>query len=148
MGSSPVFRRHLAHTVGHVADNGLSALVHRDVFHRNLLLAAGAVSLECFHLRGESPGELVESTFRAVLLENSVHIIETAGKIHSQYVNSGHLRRKHCFNLVLGLHALDNGDHKVNRPFVHVLAMRRRSRKLRQKRPTKIGFRGSQCLHQ
>jgi hypothetical protein len=74
--------------VGHIANNGLSALVYRDMFHCNFLLASGAVSLECFHLCSESPGEFVEGTFRAVLLWNIVHVIETSREIHRQHVDS------------------------------------------------------------
>ncbi len=58
----------------HVADDRLSALVHGDVLHRDLLLASGSVALEGLDLRRERPGELVESAFRAVLLRDIFHI--------------------------------------------------------------------------
>jgi hypothetical protein len=45
-----------------VADNRLTALRDMDMLKRHLLLAAAAVSLERLDLRGERPGELVEST--------------------------------------------------------------------------------------
>src|SRR4051794_9791865 len=42
-----------------VANNRLATFVHRDVLHRDLLLAAGPISLERLHLSGEGPGKLV-----------------------------------------------------------------------------------------
>jgi hypothetical protein len=62
----------------HAPDDGLPAGVHRDVLHRDLLLSAGPVSLESFHLGGEGPGELGEGAHRAVLLGDIINVIETA----------------------------------------------------------------------
>ena len=44
----------------HGPDNGLPAFVDRDVLHRHLLLTAGSVSLQRFHLYRERPRQLVE----------------------------------------------------------------------------------------
>jgi hypothetical protein len=52
----------------HIADDRLSALVHRDVLDPDGLIASAPVSFERLYLRCERPGELVESAFRAVLL--------------------------------------------------------------------------------
>ena len=43
----------------HVSDDGLSALVHRDVLNNDLLLASGPVTFERLHLRRKRPRELV-----------------------------------------------------------------------------------------
>jgi hypothetical protein len=48
------------------------------VQHRDLLLPAYPVTFECFHLRRKRAGELVESTFCAVLLGNVLHNGEAA----------------------------------------------------------------------
>ena len=52
----------------HVADDCLSTFVHRDVLHRDLLLAPGSVSPKRFDLRREGSGKLVEAPLRTVLL--------------------------------------------------------------------------------
>src|SRR5438132_535467 len=60
----------------HIADDCLSALVHRDVLDPDGLIASAPVSFERLYLRRERPGELVESAFRAVLLRDIFHIGE------------------------------------------------------------------------
>ena len=60
----------------HIADDCLSALVHRDVLDPDGLIASAPVSFERLYLRRERPGELVESAFRAVLLRGVFHIGE------------------------------------------------------------------------
>jgi hypothetical protein len=55
--------------VRHRADNCLPTLIHRDALHANELLASASISLERLHPRRKGPGELVEGTFCAVLLE-------------------------------------------------------------------------------
>ena len=54
--------------LGHVADDRLAALAHRDVLNRDLLLPTGPVALEGLHLGGESPCELVKRACDAVHL--------------------------------------------------------------------------------
>jgi hypothetical protein len=41
----------------HIADDRLSALVHRDVLDPDGLIASAPVSLECLNLRRERPGQ-------------------------------------------------------------------------------------------
>jgi hypothetical protein len=62
----------------HGPDNCLSAIVHRHVFHQNLLLSAGPVSLKRLDLRREGAGELIEGALHAVLLRNIVHTSESS----------------------------------------------------------------------
>jgi hypothetical protein len=62
----------------HGPDDGLPALVDRDVFHHNLLLASGPVSFECLDSRRKGVGELVEGPLCTVLLWNGLHMHEPA----------------------------------------------------------------------
>ena len=61
-------RHGLACGPGHVADDRLAALAHRDVLNRDLLLPTGPVALERLHLGRESPFELVERACDAIHL--------------------------------------------------------------------------------
>ena len=54
--------------VRHGPDNGLSALIHRDVLNANCLLASGSVSLERLDLRRKGASKLIERALGAVLL--------------------------------------------------------------------------------
>jgi hypothetical protein len=45
----------------HIADDRLSALVHRDVLDPDRLIASAPVSLKRLHLRRKDPGKLIES---------------------------------------------------------------------------------------
>ena len=65
-----------------VADNGLSAFVDGDVLHDHLLLAAGAVAFQRFHLRRERARQLVESALGTVLLGDVIHVVEAARRRH------------------------------------------------------------------
>ena len=78
-----------------VADDSLSALVHRDVFHPDGLLASASVSLESLDLSREGSRELIEGTLRTVLLRNIVHMSEAPCEGHGGVVDGGHLRREH-----------------------------------------------------
>ena len=78
----------------HIADDCLSAPVHRDVLDPDGLIASAPVSFERLYLRRERPGELVESAFRAVLLRDIFHIGEPTREFHRRHMNSGHLRGK------------------------------------------------------
>ena len=97
----------------HAPDDGLPAVVHRDVLDRDLLLSAGPVSLEGFYLNGEGPGELGEGAHRAVSLWDILDVIETARQGHGRHVHGGHLRREHGFQLIPRLHAFDHREHEV-----------------------------------
>jgi hypothetical protein len=68
--------------VPHIADDRLSALVHRDVLDPNGLIASAPVSLERLYLRRKRPGELIERTLRAILLRNSFHMREPPRECH------------------------------------------------------------------
>ena len=103
----------------HAPDDGLPALVHRDVLHRDLLLSAGPVSLEGFHLSGEGSGELGEGAHCAVLLGDILNVIETARESHGRAVDRGHLSREHGFQLIPRLHAFDHREHEVEPVLVH-----------------------------
>ena len=70
--------------MGHVADDGLSAFVHRDVLHRNLLLAVTAVAFKCLDLDGKSSGQFIQRALRAVPLHDVACVSEAAGKIDGQ----------------------------------------------------------------
>ena len=106
----------------HVADDRLSALVHRDVLHRDLLLASGSVSLECLYLRCEGPGEFVEGALRAILLRHIFRIGEPTAERHGRHVNSGHLCGKHGFHLVFWLCAFHHGQHEIKLTLAHFSA--------------------------
>jgi len=106
----------------HIADDRLSALVHRDVLNPDGLIASAPVSFERLYLRRERPGELVESAFRAVLLRDIFHIGEPTRESHGRHVNSGHLRRKHGFYLVFWLRAFHHGQHEIELTLVHFSA--------------------------
>ena len=103
-----------------VADDGLPALVHREVLDRHLLLATSPVSLEGLDLSHEGSGERVECAPRAVLLGDIFHAAEATSEGHCRYVNNRHLRRQHGLKLVLGLDALDHGEHEIDRRFVRL----------------------------
>jgi hypothetical protein len=60
----------------HIADDCLSALVHRDVLDPNGLVASASVSLERLYLRRKGPGELIECTLGAILLWDSLRAPE------------------------------------------------------------------------
>jgi hypothetical protein len=108
--------------VPHIADNRLSALVHRDVLHRNLLLTSGSVSLEGLDLRRECPGELVERTLRAILLRKGFHLRELTRKHHGRHVDGSHLSREHGLHLIRRLYTFDQGEHEVRADSGHVRA--------------------------
>ncbi len=55
-----------------------SALIDPNELHRDLLLASGPISLQRFHLHRKRPRKLVECPFRAILLEDVVHMGEAA----------------------------------------------------------------------
>jgi hypothetical protein len=107
----------------HVADDRLSALVHRDVLHRDLLLASGSVSLECLYLRCEGPGEFVEGALRAILLRDISRMLEPTRECHGRHMNGGHLRRKHGFHLVFWLYPFDHRQHEIKLALVHFSAL-------------------------
>ena len=71
----------------HIADDRLSALVHRDVLDPNGLIASAPVSLKRLHLRRKGPGELIECTLGAILLRDSLHVPETKRECHGCHVN-------------------------------------------------------------
>jgi hypothetical protein len=71
----------------HIADDRLSALVHRDVLDSDGLIASAPVSLERLHLRRKGPGELIERTLSAILLWDSLRAPETKRKCHDRCVN-------------------------------------------------------------
>jgi hypothetical protein len=50
--------------MGDVAHDGFAAIANGHMLHRDLLLAAGSVALERFHLRSERSRELGERTLR------------------------------------------------------------------------------------
>ena len=64
------------------------------MLHRDLLLAAGAVALERFHLGRESSRELVEGAFRAVLLRNVVDVVQLG---HLRLPNNNQISGKPSF---------------------------------------------------
>jgi hypothetical protein len=106
----------------HIADDCLSALVHRDVLDPDGLIASAPVSFERLYLRRERPAELVESAFRAVLLRDIFDIGEPTRECHGRCVNSSHLRRKHGFYLVFWLRAFHHGQHEIELTLVHFSA--------------------------
>src|SRR5258708_29564555 len=106
----------------YIADDCLSALVHRDVLDPDGLIASAPVSFERLYLRRERPGELVESAFRAVLLRDIFHIGEPTRESHGRGVNSSHLRRKHGFYLVFWLRAFHHRQHEIDITLVHFSA--------------------------
>jgi hypothetical protein len=73
----------------HIADDRLSAFVHRDVLHRDLLLASGSVALEGFDLRRKGPCKLVERALGAILLRNSFHTREPTRECHGHQLDGG-----------------------------------------------------------
>ena len=92
----PPFSRHIfTLRLCDVADDRLSALIDRNVLHRDLLLAPGPISLQRFHLHRKRPRQLVECPFGAVLLEDVVHMGEAAGEGHGGHVNCRHLGSHH-----------------------------------------------------
>lgn len=68
--------------MGHIADDSLSAVVHRDVLHYNFLLAGTAVTLECFDLRRKGPRQFVQRSLGAVLLGNIFDMGQAPDKRH------------------------------------------------------------------
>jgi hypothetical protein len=78
----------------HIADDCLSALVHRDVLDPNGLITSAPVSLECLYLRRKRPGELIARTLGAILLRDSLHVPETKRECHGCHVNDCHLCRE------------------------------------------------------
>jgi hypothetical protein len=66
-------------------------------------------------------------------------------------VNGGHLRRKHCLELVLWLDAFDDGQHEIKSSLVDPFILRIRIRQIRQlleKAPPEIVIGGAERLHQ
>ena len=84
----------------HVADDGLPAFVHRDVFDPDRLLAAAPVALERLDLRREGPRKLVEDALRTVLLRDIFGMGEPPRKGHGRDMNGRHLCREHGLHLV------------------------------------------------
>jgi hypothetical protein len=78
----------------HIADDRLSALVHREVLDPNGLIASAPVSLERLHLRRKGPGELIECPLSAILLRDSLRAPETKRECHGRRVNRRHLSRQ------------------------------------------------------
>ena len=65
-----------------VPNNGLAASLDRDVFNDHLLLPAGSITLQRFHLGSKRPGELVEGPFGAVLLGDCIDVRKAASEGH------------------------------------------------------------------
>ncbi len=65
------------------ADNRLSALIHRNMLDRHLLLSPGPVPPERFDLGREGPSQLVEGAFGAVLLLDVLNMRQPAGNRRS-----------------------------------------------------------------
>jgi hypothetical protein len=84
----------------HIADDCLSALVHRDVLDPDGLIASAPVSLERLHLRREGPGELIEGALCTILLLNGFHMRKPTRECHGRRVNGGHLSREHGLHLI------------------------------------------------
>ncbi len=93
-----------------VADDRLASFIHRDVLHRDFLLAPVAVPPERFDLGRKCPSQLVEGAFGAVLLRDVVNVRQAAREGHGRHVNGGHLRGELGFHLILRLHALDHRE--------------------------------------
>ena len=62
-----------ARCLHNVADDRLPAIVHRNMLDRDLLLAARAVALECFHLNHMGPRQL--DAFRR-LIDEQIGLVE------------------------------------------------------------------------
>ena len=92
----------------HVADDSLAAVVDVDMLDRHLLLAAGAISLQGFHLGREGARQLVECALRAVLLGDVLDVGEPPGERHRREMYGGHLGGKHGLELILRLYAGDD----------------------------------------
>ena len=61
-----------------VANDGLAALADIHLLHRDRLLAARPVALQCFHLRYKGSRKLVERTLRTVSMIKMVGLSEAA----------------------------------------------------------------------
>src|SRR3954452_4422674 len=94
IGLLPFFARHPTSCLDS-ANNGLPALVHGHVLHRDLLLAAGSVALKRLQLSRKGAGELVEGPLGAVLLGNVLDVTEAAREGHDGHVDGRYLTREH-----------------------------------------------------
>jgi hypothetical protein len=72
-----------------LADDGLSAVVDRDMLHRDFLLGAAAVALESLDLRREGAGELGEAARRGIQLPDPLPGSEPACEPHGGQVDGG-----------------------------------------------------------
>src|SRR5262249_33265039 len=90
--------------------------------------------------------ELIEGTFRTVLLRNVLHVIELAREGHDCIVSRGHLRREHCLYLVARLYALHHGEHEIKPVLVHGATMRADTAQLLEEAVQEVAVFGSECL--
>ena len=107
----------------HIADNRLSALVHRHVFDPDGLITSAPVSFERLYLRRERPGELIEGALCTILLLNGFHMRKPTRECHGRRVNGGHLCPEQGFHLVPRLHTFDHREHEIQCPAIHFSAL-------------------------
>src|SRR6185437_1911488 len=108
----------------HFADDRLPARMDVDVFHRHLLFALAAVTLQRLHLRGVGPQQLYGDVAVRVLLLDRVGTFELAQAAHGGRMDGDHLRRQHGLYLIARSDAVHGGERAVYLPFLERLRCR------------------------